>query len=380
MNILFVSHDAELYGAPRALLDLVIDLKKEYNINPIILVPNDGDLTNELKRLDIEYLTFKYYLCMSNKMEKKYFKQILKKIINNISLYRIILKLKKYDIDIIHSNTSVIDIGYHISKKLSINHIWHIREDARGAFNYTYNRKKKDVIKYYNDSQNIIAVSKFIINRHADLIDKNKFKLIYDGINIENNMDKKYILGNEDKLRLCIIGSINDNKNQLEVVKAIKKLIDRKYTNIILYIVGDGDKVYKEKLQVFIKNNNLERYIKFLGYIKNVNEILDNIDIGIMASKNEAFGRVTVEYMSKYIPVIGADAGGTKELIQDRVNGLLYQLGNSTDLANKIEYFINNREDLNTMGKNGYKIAHEKFNIKYNTKQIYNLYLEIYNN
>lgn len=66
-------------------------------------------------------------------------------------------------------------------------------------------------------------------------------------------------------------------------------------------------------------------------------EIRKNVDIEIVSSKQEAFGKITVEAMMGQIPVIGSNSGGTKELIKHNQNGLLFESGNADDLAKKIE-------------------------------------------
>jgi hypothetical protein len=59
LNILFISHSANLYGAERSLLDFIIGLKS-YNIKPLILVPAKGPLTKILEEQDIEYIVSFY--------------------------------------------------------------------------------------------------------------------------------------------------------------------------------------------------------------------------------------------------------------------------------------------------------------------------------
>ena len=61
------------------------------------------------------------------------------------------------------------------------------------------------------------------------------------------------------------------------------------------------------------------------GFVKNTDEIYKAIDILLMFSRAEGFGRVTIEAMQRAIPVIGLDQGGTSELIQHRKNGVLFQ-------------------------------------------------------
>jgi len=57
-----------------------------------------------------------------------------------------------------------------------------------------------------------------------------------------------------------------------------------------------------------------------------------------MCSRLEAFGRVTVEYLRRGRPVIGTRSGGTPEIVDDGVTGLLYNPGDIEALAEQIEH------------------------------------------
>ena len=63
-----------------------------------------------------------------------------------------------------------------------------------------------------------------------------------------------------------------------------------------------------------------------------------------MLSKNEAFGRVTVEYMLQNLAVIASDAGANSEIIENGVSGLLYRLGDVDDLARKMIMYLEDKD------------------------------------
>ena len=98
------------------------------------------------------------------------------------------------------------------------------------------------------------------------------------------------------------------------------------------------------------------------------------MDLELVCSQNEAFGRVTVEAMMNMNPVIGADRGATKELIRDKYNGLLYKEGDYIDLANKIEEVYNLKDKGRYMGVNGRKYVIRYYSSKTNCKNILKVY------
>lgn len=383
MKILFISHSSSMYGAPKSMFNLIKDLKERYNVEAIVVTPQEGELVQELENIDVKCIVSKYYWWMTDKdycssyINK--FKNFLRIILNKIHFISLYNKLKKYNFDIVHSNTSVCEIGYNLSRKFNVPHIWHIREDAKNAFNLSYIYSNNIVRKYYKKTKYLIGVSNFVIKKQKIFNGLENTKIIYDGVE-SNNLTKTSEHYRRNIINLCIVGSLDDNKNQMEALLAINILVNKGINNIRLHIIGDGLKSYKDTLNKYIRDNELEDYVIFYGYSNNIYNILKDMHIGLMCSKNEAFGRVTVEYMFSYIPVIGSNTGGTREIIIDNKTGFLYELGDAIDLSNKINYFINNRTDIKLMGYNGFNIASQKFTVKKNTDNIYKLYESIYKN
>lgn len=203
--------------------------------------------------------------------------------------------------------------------------------------------------------------------------------LIYNGIKIP---EVQPIKGrkNSKTINLLIVGRISENKGQIQAILAVKELINRGYTSIQLNIAGTGEKEYIDELKSIVETYGLASNVKFLGQIIDLDSVRECTDIELVCSKKEAFGRVTIEAMLKKNPVIGANTGGTKELIKEGVNGLLYEENNILDLANKIESVSNDLEKVRLMGENAYNYAKEKFTAEINANNIMKLYNSIINN
>jgi len=77
------------------------------------------------------------------------------------------------------------------------------------------------------------------------------------------------------------------------------------------------------------------------------------------------------------IPVIVSKSGANEELVQDGQNGLLYELYNAIELAQKIEYFIENPLQRATMGVFAKEYAERNFSSGQNTESIYAIIEEL---
>ena len=98
------------------------------------------------------------------------------------------------------------------------------------------------------------------------------------------------------------------------------------------------------------------------------------MDVELVCSRAEAFGRVTVEAMLGGIPVIGSNTGGTPELIQDGKNGYLYKYGNPEELESKMEIFIANPDLIKTMGLYAQEYARSRFLSDVYMKKLWQIY------
>ena len=81
------------------------------------------------------------------------------------------------------------------------------------------------------------------------------------------------------------------------------------------------------------------------------------MELGIVASRSEAFGRVTIEGMLAQMAMIGASAAGTSELIENGKTGLLYEPDNIEELTKEIILLCKNLNMRKQIQKNGFEYA-----------------------
>ena len=83
---------------------------------------------------------------------------------------------------------------------------------------------------------------------------------------------------------------------------------------------------------------------------------------------------MTVEAMLSCLPIIASDSGANKELINNNVNGLKYEIYNKYDLKEKIAFFMDNKIQRISMGKRGYELAINNYTSSINAKKIEEIY------
>lgn len=374
IRVLFVTNYKQLYGANHSLLQMILELREKGVVPTVLLPPEDTLPDNDLEvELDCHGIP---YVETPVRLDKH---RDWKKVVANYFL-AIICREKAYaavrdlGFDLIHSNSSTMSVGAYIARKLKKPHIWHLREFGDLDYGLKTPFGKWFQKKIYGGNNTFIAISKKIKEHYKKFIGLQKIKLVYNGI----KPSPKRVPELKDRVDFCIVGLIHPQKGHMELLEAANELVNsRNIRNIHINIIGSGYQPYIDSLSKYIKDMKLTEYVTMLGRRNDVPELLTKMDVGVMASSHEAFGRVTVEYMMAGLPVIASDGGANTEIIENEVSGLIYKSGDPQSLADKMALLASDSDLRQSYGENGSELAEKKFSSKANSDAVYNIYKEI---
>ena len=287
----------------------------------------------------------------------------------NIKAYKTLKKIiNEGEYDIIHCNTPVGGILTRMAAKKARKKGTKVFYTAHGFHFYKgaplkswlvwypiekYFAKKCDKLITINEEDYNLAKNKFkteVLRMHGVGVDENRFHTVSEEECLKLREAEGLLA--KDFVILCV-GELNANKNQQMLISAAALLKD-KIPNLKILFAGNGGK--EQDLKAQTKNSGLEGVIKFLGYRKDLENIIPFIDLGVSCSKREGLPINIIETMLCKKPVIATKNRGHNELIKDGKNGYLVGF-DSNELVDKIyKLFIDNYL-LNEMGKNGYEIA-----------------------
>ena len=362
------------------MLSLIRLLQAKHAICPIVIVPfNQGPLLESLREQDIPYYVVPSFNWVSTNMETqcsryRCFKWNVKNILR---VFEIKNTLKRLQIDLIYSNSVTTNIGAILALVLNIPHLWHFRESIQQfGLRPTMPRLIAKLVIYIHTNKRFILISDFMVHEYQKLLPVSKVRRIYNGVSLPLDCGTRFYNRINNTLQVVCVGVLCPQKNQIELLKAIVKLKERNY-QVHAHFIGVDTLGYMKKMTKYIAAHNLGDMVTIHGHSNNVFEVLRVCNLGIVTAKDEAFGRVTIEYMLMRMPVVAARSGANEELINNGSTGTIYHLGNVSELAESIQTYIDNPNLLEEQGKVAYAKAVNEFSAEKNAEFIYDEMLNI---
>ncbi|NBV07139.1 MAG: glycosyltransferase [Proteobacteria bacterium] len=217
----------------------------------------------------------------------------------------------------------------------------------------------------------IFSVNREIFHRTIDLGQKEDSSFVIPNavdLNDAITVAPRVNLQKQAVITLGAMARIDDKKGFDHLIKAIEKL-QKIATNknpkqkFILRIAGSGP--FEKDLRILTQKLNLEKQIEFCGWVKNKKEFFQSIDIFCSASDNETFGLVLLEAIKYRKPIIATDTDGSKEILRDKVDGIIIALKPVESLDQRIAEVVleisENPQLLDALVENSFSRLKTKF-------------------
>ena len=378
--ILFIHHANDMYGADIGLLHSLrsLDRSKYY---PIVILPSDmptGLLSPELDRLGVEY-----HIAPLGILRRKYLS--LRKIIPlAVELLRgvayVHFTVRKRGVALVYANTFVTLSGAIGGKLAGVPVLWHIHEILSmprllqwalcRALNLCADR--------------VVCVSKAVrdsLLKEVPALAK-KAVVVYNAVPVTPSDDSRTGIRFREELGVPkdaplvgMVGRISHWKGQ-EILVEAASLVLRNHPDAHFVAVGGyfaDESHYLKKLESLINSLELQNRFHLSDYRSNVTDVYRALDIFVLPSiKPEPFGRVTVEAMMQGCAVIATNHGGTCELIQEGVSGMLVPPSDPRSMATTIELLLADRTLREKLGTAAATYARGNFGLSRYEDQIRN--------
>ena len=350
-QIVLVSHASGLCGAERSLLDLLDGLEPN---QCIVILPSEGPLTQALAERGVDYTIAKYHAWVGRK--GKPLRAIYRMLCNIWQAFWLARKLGSHPIQLVYVNTTTTPFGSWLARFLKVPCVWHVREWLE-HFDFGIARS----LKVIGTSKYVLTNSNAMAAKLASFIEPEKLRTVYNGpITWQPPTLRQKPAITDEKIKLCVAGTIYENKGFIDAVRAIA-LLKKQGVLVQLDVIGDGREEDVNKLKAEAETLGVGLNVVWHGFVEQPLPLIAASHICLVCSRQEAFGRVAVEAMSMGTPVVSTAVGGLLEIITDGETGLFYSPGDVESLANQILKLIHEPKLYVQIQKQGMTHVYEHF-------------------
>jgi glycosyltransferase involved in cell wall biosynthesis len=305
-----------------------------------------------------------------------------------ISVKKLQQIIHKHQVELVHTNSQVVIDGALAAKIARIPHIWHAREllIPETVFNFCLGPQAAlGVIRYLSDK--IIAMSSGVKQTFCQTGDCTKVVVIYDGfeiiksesVNTRNSIRTELDIPKDAPL-VGLIGRVTATKGVEDFVKAaaIVRKINSKAQFIVVGGRSNSDATYEKNIFKLINESHLHGIFHLVGYRDDVATIVSELDMLVLPSHTEGFGRVVVEAMLAGKPVVGTNVGGIPEIIDEGLTGFIVPPFSPEPLAQAIIKILQDSELAKRMGFEGFNKAQVNFSIARSINETQQIYQQLF--
>lgn len=366
INILYLTPSVKLLGSRQSLLAMAAGLDRR-EFRPLVVSPYGGPLIRALKQEGVATGVIK----MRPWRKGKSWPFI------PYTLWQLSKLAQREKIDLIHANEFHINpYGAWAARWLKIPALCHHRADI----------SKKQINNYHlNWCQKVIAVSQQAARAFDHWPDKaSRVTVLHNALDFEafrrqaaaGGFRQEQGFSSTDLLVGCV-GQISEHKGQRVLLMAAPSVL-KAHPAARFLLVGNFYKPELEReLRQLVQQLGVEQQVHFLGFRGDVARIYAELDVLVLPSLREGFGRVSIEAMAFAKPVVASAAGGIPEVVSDGVSGLLFPPGDSATLAQQLSKLLADPERRKRMGEAGRQWAEKQFGLKAHIGALENLYRQV---
>ena len=239
-------------------------------------------------------------------------------------------------------------------------------------------------------AQLVLTLSEMGKSAQESLWPKRRTKLVYPGVDLDHFESAALPKRDDARIQLGlahhgpiigIVGRLQRWKGMHVLVRAMPLVLER-YPNALCLIVGGRHELepdYEAHLECLIKELGIQQSVQLLGFQTNIPLWMQAMDVVVHASDHEPFGLVVIEAMALGKPVVAANSGGPREIINEGVDGLLSPFGDSKSLAGALISLLADKDFADRIGRQA-EIRAQQFSIQAYVREMSKAIYELHDN
>jgi len=178
----------------------------------------------------------------------------------------------------------------------------------------------------------------------------------------------------EDAYLLLIAARFHPEKGYEHLFRALPRIKQRLDRPVVLLVAGKGS--FESEYREQVRQLGCESDVRFLGFRKDLPDLMTAADLFVLPSVAEAFGLVLTEAIYLGTPVVATRVGGIPEIVDDGIDGLLVPPADSTALADAIVTLLTNPERRASMSGQGREKIVQRFQFEEMVRAYESIYEE----
>lgn len=302
--------------------------------------------------------------------------------------FRVINKIKKVikenNVDIIHMHLHRPIVFGAIAaktiKRIATIHNQEPHQTPHNIFEFVVSILERIALEKCDKVTVVSKALKTSLLKNYGRLNAERIIAIYNAIDRKGYLEKEiqlrgnFNIGKEDVV-IAAIGRLEEQKGLKYLIDALEVLRRRDIKNYKALIIGEGS--LEEELKKDVKVKGLEGTVIFTGYIKEIESILNQIDVLVMPSLFEGLPMAMLEAMAHRVCCIGTDAGGVPELIGE--DSIVVLKRSVDELAEALKSVITDKSLRSSIGNKLYQRFNNCFAIDHMMNDYQNLYLDVVN-
>lgn len=350
--ILFVDQFADVGGAQRTVLDLLSVIEQRYT--PVVTLPGAGAFSAELERRGVRWMPLAIGRYRAG--EKPAADLLRYALIQPVLAHQVAALAGLLRAALIYANgPRVFPATALASRRSGVPVLWHLQLELRSARDRRLVQAAARIAR-----PAVVACSRACLGPFPtrSMIRRNA-QVVYNGVPaVQRASAEAYgrragaggpVIG--------VVGRLHPDKGQGDLLRAAPRILAA-FPGARFRLVGPpADAAYERSLRQQAGALGGGR-VEFAGAVSSPAEALAGLDLLVVPSRREAFGRVIPEAFSAGVPVLASDAGGIPEVIQPGSNGLLFPAGGAAVLAGAAVRILDDarlRESLVRNAKESYR-------------------------
>ena len=379
MRVLYVNQTAAMSGAERSLLDLLGALPAD--IDPVLACP-DGPLARRVRALGVPWRAIPA-TDASFRLHPRHTSRALLELSAQAAAVHAVGRSTRPQL--VHANTTRAAIAAVAARRLGgPTVVAHIRDWVPPG------RAASMTLRFVASGAALtLANSRFA----AAQLQTGTVRVIHNpvdprsfapGILGRADARRRLGLGDGDEV-LAVIAQLTPWKGQAEAVE-MARLLRATRPRLRLLLVGSAkftargtrfdNATYARRLEQRVSEEGLQDTVRLLGEREDVPRIMPALDLLLLPSWREAFGRVAAEAMAVGVPVLATDVGGPAEIVRDGVDGVLLPPRAPGAWAAAAAQLLDDPQRRAAMGRAGAQRVREDFGLERHVRRVRQAYVE----